>query len=85
MSVCYHWDCKFFLWSLFAFINTWYVSRVRAHVYSHCITVARKHLFGCQGGKVLFNIIVKPIMFWLGIVPKETVSRILNLVHLKMF
>ena len=34
---------------------------------------------------VLFEIIVKPRMFGLGIVPKETGSCIFNLVYLKMF
>ena len=36
-------------------------------------------------GNALFNIIFKPRMFWLGILPKETGSCLFNLVYLKMF
>ena len=36
-------------------------------------------------GKVLFDIIVKPRMFGLGTVPKETCSRLFNLVYLIIF
>ena len=30
--ICYHWDGKFLLWSVFTVIYILYVSRVRAHV-----------------------------------------------------
>ena len=33
-------------------------------------------------GKVLLNIIVKPRMFGIDLVPKETGSRLFNIVHL---
>ena len=46
---CYHWYGKFLLWFVFNFINIWYASTVRAHVLSHCITVAQKHLFDYWG------------------------------------
>ena len=82
---CYNCDGKFLLWSVFTFINILYNSKVRVHVQPHCIKVARKHLFDCQGGEVLFNIIVKTRMFMLGIVPKETSSRLFNLVYLIIF
>ena len=36
-------------------------------------------------GKVLLNITVKPRIFGQGIVPKETASRLFNLVYRKIF
>ena len=47
--------------------------------------VALSTYLAVREGKALFNIIVKPRMFELGFVPRETCSHLFNLVHLIIF